>query len=1115
MLLNVHTAYSLLQSTLKIEHYVENSRQLGYRSIGIADQNVMHGVLEFYKACLTQNIKPLIGMTMELGGTLRQDKEYPLILYATNYIGYQHLIRISKLLTSSDVEWSQVWQYCRETATDLIALTPGRPGELEQALIHEDLELAQQIVSQMQAIFGHENVYVGLPIYPYNPLEVEGLVKFAEKNNLTLIINQLVNTLEQGDAFSLKVMQAIDANETLDISMRQIQGGHYLYSAAQMRDMYSEAGFEQVVDNTERLIDRLSVEIPLNQSLLPKYKTPEGYNADDYLAHLTSTQLANFELAQHSTYQERLKHELAVISEMGFSDYFLIVWDIIDYCHRSRIRVGPGRGSAAGSLVSYLLQITLVDPIAYDLLFERFLNPERRSMPDIDIDIPDNKRDLVLQYVETKYGHEQVAQICTFGTFGAKQAIRDTLRILGFDGQVLRHWAQAIPRELNISLDRAYRISDPLRRIVESSEVNRQIFQVSLTLEGLPRHMSTHAAAVVINDFPIEERIPVIDRPGQLLITQFSMYDVEAMGLLKMDFLGLRNLKLLDDIVDNIQLQEKETIVVDDIPMDDEATLELFRKANMNGIFQFESEGIKQVLRKLKPESFEDIVAVNALYRPGPMKQIDRFIQRKHGQERFDYLHPLLEPILAKTYGIIVYQEQVMQVCQQMAGFSLGQADILRRAMGKKQADVMEQQRVNFVDGAVAKGIETATAEKVYQYIYEFANYGFNRAHAVVYSTLAYQLAYLKAHYPLAFYQALLNNGRSHSTLLSSYIQEAKRRLKTIESVDINRSLASFSIDEGRLRVGFDLVKGIRKELVRHIIEERQQSGPYTNLLNFLRRLPRNFLKSDIIQPLIEVGAFDTFGYNRATLTHNLNKLIQSVEFSGQNISLFTEIEPKIEWIKEWPLGEMLNREQENIGFHLAGHPMEEFETFFEQQSDVVPLSQIESLNAKQKMKTIGLIKTMRVIRTKKNDLMAFVTLSDVEIELETVVFPQQYQRFEALLAEQKIVYLEGMVDLNRRGEKQLIVNFVQPATEIKQKETKAPPSITTCYIKLLELERMDKQIKQLKQLALDNPGPARIILVVPQQQTWQLNAPYLISYSQRVQEEVRRIFGHKNVVFK
>ena len=1114
MLLNVHSAYSLLQSTLKIEQYVAQGARLGHQSLGIADKNVMHGVVEFYKACLQQNIKPLIGLTMEVSGSVRQDKQYPLIVYAKNYNGYLQLIKISRLLNSPQARLQQVWHYCLEEANDLIVVTPGRQGELEQALIHEDETLAQQTITQLQTIFGPENVYVGLPVYPYNPLEVEQIIQFAEEQKVKLVMNQLVNTLQQADAFSLKVMQAIDVNETLDISMRQIQGGNYLYGADQIKAMYEEANFGYVVANTLQLVEELNVEIPLNQQLLPKFQTPDQYDSDQYLVYLTQQQLEARGLENDARYRERLTHELKVISQMGFSDYFLIVWDLMDYCHRSRIRVGPGRGSAAGSLVSYLLQITLVDPIEYDLLFERFLNPERHSMPDIDIDLPDNKRDLVLQYVESKYGHEQVAQICTFGTFGAKQAIRDTLRILGFEGQVLRQWSQAIPKELNISLDRAYRISDPLRRIVEATEANRQIFQVALTLEGLPRHISTHAAAVVINDFPIENRIPVLDRADQLLITQLTMYDVEAMGLLKMDFLGLRNLKLLDDIVRNVHLAYQETIEIDQVPMDDDATLDLFRKANMNGVFQFESEGIKQVLRKLKPESFEDIVAVNALYRPGPMKQIDRFISRKHGQEQFNYLHPLLEPILAKTYGIIVYQEQVMQVCQQLAGFSLGQADILRRAMGKKQVDVMEQEREHFIAGAIAKEIPKVTAEQVYEYIYEFANYGFNRAHAVVYSTLAYQLAYLKVHYPLAFYQALLNNGRSHGTLLVSYVQEAKRRLKTIEPVDINRSLTGFSIDNGQLRVGFETIKGIRKELIKHIIDDRQLAGHYTNLLNFLRRLPHNFLKVDVVQPFIDVGAFDSFGYNRATLSHNLSKLIQSVEFSGQNMSLFNEIEPKIEWIKEWPLAELLNREQENIGFHLAGHPMGEYDTFFEQQDEVVRLSQIEALQVKRKMKTIGMIKTVRVIRTKKNDLMAFVTLSDIDFELEVVVFPQPYQHHQALLTEQSLVYIEGTVELNRRGEKQLIANFIQLASALKREIAEVQP-ISTCYIKLVSKQETDRQIQQLKQLALDNPGPAKIILVTDQRQTWQLNHPYVISYSQRVQEEVRRIFGHANVVFK
>lgn len=1113
MLLNVRTAYSLLNSTVNIQDYVKKAKDLGYQAIGIADQNVLHGSLEFYQACQKIGIKALMGLTLDIPGLVRQETNYPFIIYAKNYEGFLVLLKLSRLANQSENAGQKIWQLIGQQEQHLIVISGGRNGELEQALIHNQPEWAREVLGLWQSYFGSGNVFLGLPIYPYNPLEIANLVEFAREFQLPMVSNQLVDTLNQEDAFSLKVMQAIAANEQLDISLRNIRGGHYLYAARQLEVLYEEADLGECLRQTQALVDELNVEIPLDQQLLPKFQVPNQLSSDEYLEQLTLERLRLLNVEDLDTYQARLEHELTVIKQMGFSDYFLIVWDIVSYCHENKIRIGPGRGSAAGSLVSYLLRITLVDPLAYDLLFERFLNPERYNMPDIDIDIPDNKREQVLQYIEAHYGYEQVAQICTFGTFGAKQAIRDTLRVLGADGQELKKWSNAIPRELDITLESAFVKSDQLRQIVESSDLNQQLFQVALTLEGLPRHISTHAAAVVISDFPLEEQVPVFDRHEQMLITQYAMADVERMGLLKMDFLGLRNLKLLDDVLHNIRQSQALELDIASVEMNDSKTLELFRKAQTAGVFQFESDGIRNVLRKLQPESFEDIVAVNALFRPGPMKQIDSFVRRKHGEEKIEYLHPVLEKTLSNTYGIIVYQEQVMQICQQMAGFSLGQADILRRAMGKKQVDIMERERAHFIQGSLDKQIDRQTAERVYQYIYEFANYGFNRAHAVVYSTLAYQLAYLKVHYPLEFYQALLNNGRSNSTTAHQYFQEAKKRLKKVGGLDINFSLAGYSISKQQLQLGFDSVKGMRKDLIHHIIDNRNLLGPYTDLLNFLRRLPKNFLKSEFVQPLIDGGAFDSFGYNRATLTHNLPTMIQSVEFSGQNINLFAEIEPKVTWVKEWSLTEQLEREQEVLGFSLAGHPIDEFDEYIENHPELRPLQAIHELKAKQRVKAIAYIKAVRVIRTKNNDLMAFVSVSDAESEAELIVFPQQYQRFSSLLVEQHIVYLDGTISLNKREEKQIIINDLKLANTLDL--TVERKEITRCYVKIPDFTKATQQIQKLKNLAINNPGPAVIILVNDLRQTWQFHSPYTISYSQRVQNEVKDIFGNERVVFK
>ena len=1111
MLFNVRSAYSLLRSTVRLEPYVKRAKEMGYSSLGLADYQVLHGALEFYNICARNGIKSLIGMTVKLPGLVRHDREYPFLLYARNFEGYQHLMRISRMLNSHRYAKSDVWQYLQEKAEHLVIISIGRKGEIEQALIQEDFTWAARVLAEWQSIFGKDNVYMGVSVYPFNELEINRLVQFAQMHQVRMVMNQLLDTLNREDLFSLKVLQAIHANESVDLSLQNIQGAHFLYPHAQLVEMYEQAGLGLCVEETNRLVDELQVELIQHQHLLPSFQTPNGQKSAEFLRELTLARLLELEIPTKE-YRERLEYELSVIERMGFSDYFLIVWEIMDYCHQNNIRTGPGRGSAAGSLVSYLLRITLVDPIEYDLLFERFLNPERQTMPDIDIDIPDNQREKVLKYIEQRYGHEQVAQISTFGTFGAKQAIRDTLRVLGATSDTLRRWARAIPNEINITLDRAYRLSGALRQLVETSEDNRQIFRVALTLEGLPRHVSTHAAAVVINDQPLNQLVPVMERQDQRLMTQFTMYDIEQVGLLKMDFLGLRNLTLLNDVLQNVK-REKPDFEIENIPMNDESTLSLFKKADTLGVFQFESEGIKNVLKKVQPASFEDIVAVNALFRPGPMKQIDTFVARKHGKQQPEYFHDMLLPILSKTYGVMVYQEQVMQVCQLMAGFSLGQADLLRRAMSKKQADVMERERIHFIEGAKANNITVEVAEQVYRHIQEFASYGFNRSHAVVYSTLAYQLAYLKEHYPLAFYQALLNNGRSAATSFATYFQEAKRRLKKIKPLDINASQYEFTIHNHQLMVGFESVSGIRREWVEYILKDRQISGPYTSLVAFLQRMPKKYLKQENVEALIVAGAFDSLGYNRATLVHNLPALLKGIEFSGNNLNLFASIEPKIEWIEEWPLLTILDKEKEVLGFILSGHPLDEFDNLFERDSQLLPLESLHSLAKKATLHTIAMVKQVKVIHTKKNDLMAFVTISSETDNASVIVFPALYQKAVTFLKPNQILYIEGIVDIDNRGEKQLIANRIRDARSIQIQETKQ--ELRTCFIKVQDFVESSNQIQRLKEYATINSGPIQIILVDKDRKTWQLDMQYNISYAQRIQNELRQIFGSQNVVFK
>ena len=1118
MLLNVQSEYSLLNSTLRLKDYVVKAKELGYQSIGLADKNVLTGVLEFQELTKKYGLKACIGLNVKITGLVNNHQRYPFLLYAVNYQGYLQLIKLSRLLDSHSHNDRKVWDYLKEEASELVYVSVGGQSELEQFIIHEELDQAQQVLRYLHDIFGMDNVYLGLSIYPYNQLEISQLTSFANDMGVRQVASQFVNSLNEDEAFSLQILKAIKNNETIDNSMRYSKGNHFLMGYQQLKSLYDQAGLQQVWVNTVQLMTRLSVEIDTNQSYLPKFNTPNQLSSKEFLRQLTQEQLAKLQLESEPNYVERLNYELGVINDMGFSDYFLIVWDIIKYCHEKGIRVGPGRGSAAGSLVSYLLQITRVDPIEYDLLFERFLNPERYNMPDIDVDIPDNKRDLVLKFIQERYGYEQVAQIITIGTFGAKASIRDTLRVVGAEAEELKRWSRAIPSDQNqlMSLRRAIKESTELKALVNESEYNREIFEASINIEGLARHSSTHAAAVVINDFPLENIIPIKDRDNDLLLTQFTMNDVEKMGLLKMDFLGLRNLTILDDIVNNIILNKGIKIELEAIPKNDGPTLELFQQADTNGVFQFESDGIKEVLKRLKPERFEDVVAVNALYRPGPMKQIDNYIRRKHGKEMIEYVHPVLEPILNNTYGIVVYQEQVMQIVVSMAGYSLGEADILRRAMGKKQVDIMQREREHFINGALSKGHTLNDAEQVYNYIYEFSNYGFNRAHAVVYSTLAYQLAYFKANYPAEFFQAILNNGRSQLTSYHIYIQEAKRHLGNILPLDINSSQAYFIVDKG-LRIGFGAVKGIRRELIDHILEDRSHLGSYKNFLNFLQRLPIKLLKEELVLPLIYAGAFDGFGYNRRTLVENLRSQIKFIEFSGESMSLFQEIEPKFEWYSEYPLLDRLDYEKDALGFTVSGHPLDAYKELVNLDSVFVTIQDLMSSVRKRKVKILGMIESVKIIRTKNNDLMAFVSLADEFDQVDVVVFPTIYQRVQHLLKENNIIILEGMTGTDRNHQLQVVADQLTDINSYKKTSstTEKTAQISRCFVQVIDFEQALTQIEQLKQLAIENNGPSSIILVDKSRRTIQLDPPYMISYSYRVQQQVKEIFGESNVVFK
>lgn len=1113
MLLNVQTEYSFLHSALNISAYVSRAKDLGYDSLGIADQHSLHGVYEFVKSCQYHHIKPLIGMRVTCRGMIYEDRKFSYLVYAQNYQGYQDLIRLSKFLLVEEKSLSQVLTFISDQCQSLIWIGLGKKSEATYLWLHQQEKESGQVITSIQQVMNN-NMYLGMSLIPKNPIEVQALMEMGDAYQLKMVIVSQVNMLNKEDQEMLQVLKAIEEKDELCIKDLQEEGLTHLHPFEDFKTIHNSEVSNLLWKNTKSLVNSIQIEFPVSQRYLPKFQTPNEENANEYLKKLAINRLYTLGLNQNEVYLKRLQHELSVISEMGFSDYFLIIADILTFCHENEIQTGPGRGSAPGSLVSYLLDITKVDPIDYDLLFERFLNPERRNMPDIDVDVPDKDRHRVLNYIKDKYGERYTSQVVTFGTFGAKQAIRDVLKVFGLQSSDISAWTQQIVSQQNmtLSIQDSWQKSRRFRDIVKNTSHGKKYLEIAQKIEGLVRHSSTHAGAVVISDFPIETMVPVIGKDHQLQITQFSMYDIEDLGLLKMDFLGLRNLSVLDDVLKGIAQIEETVIDLFKLPLDDQKVYRLFQKADTQGVFQFESDGIKRVLRKLKPENFEDIVAVNALFRPGPMQQIDLFIQRKNGEVPIEYIHDSLQPILKKTYGIIVYQEQVMQIVQRVAGFSLGQADILRRAMSKKDQELMHQQREKFIQGALEKGYPSDVAEKLFNYIEEFSKYGFNRAHAVVYSYLAYQLAYLKTHYSTIFYSVILNHSGPKHQSFQMTLAEAKRELGQLLAIDINQSLMDFKVENHRIRVGFSSISGMRMEFIKEIINQRELVGNYKNFMDFLRRIPHKFLREDYILPLIKVGAFDMIDLNRATLEKNLQTLIQSIEIAGNNLSLFEEIVPKVDKCPDLSEEEKRQYELDILGFTIKASPLEILQEKFQYSKVIIDFTEILNIPLKTVICVLGIVKKLRVIRTKTDALMAFMILSDGLEEINIVIFPNVYDKYHHYLKDNQILLIEGKMELSNKQEKQCVAKKIQEAHihHIDKKQ-----SIPKCYIQMEDFKINQSKIEWLKRYARENPGPSPIILVNHEKQSVILDESYNIAFNYRVQNELSDYFGASHVVFK
>ncbi|UMZ74494.1 DNA polymerase III subunit alpha [Natranaerofaba carboxydovora] len=1057
--LHVHTQYSLLDGASRVKELIEMVKEKNMNAVAITDHGVMYGVVDFYKEARAKGIKPILGSEVYVSPRTRFDKDpkidsnqYHLVLLAENETGYKNLM---KLVTKSYLEGFYYkprvdTELLERHSEGLIALSACLGGEIPTSILKSDYEKAKEKAMQYKSIFGENNFFLELQDHglPEEKQVNAELVRLSRELDIGLVATNDIHYLEKKDASTHDVLLCIQTGKEINDSerMKFPCDEFYLKSPDEMKELFSEC--PGAIANTAKIAERCDVELDLGSLHLPYFEVPEGYDEKTYLRKLCYEGLEERYSEITSEIKERLDYELDVIEQMGYSSYFLIVWDFVRFAHENGILVGPGRGSAAGSLVAYCLSITNIDPLKYGLLFERFLNPARVNMPDIDIDFCYEKREKVIDYVVEKYGGEHVAQIMTFGTMQARAAVRDVGRVLGYSYGEVDKIAKMIPHVLGVTIDDALKENNELLELYKADNDIKELIDISRSIEGLYRHASTHAAGIVISKEPLTEYVPLQKNSDQV-VTQFPMGTLEELGLLKMDFLGLKTLTMLNNAVQIIYNSRGEKIDLDKISFEDEKTFKLIQDAKTLGIFQLESSGMRNVLKDMKPGRFEDIIAVSALFRPGPMEQIPTFIKSKHGEQKIEYPHPKLEPILKETYGIMVYQEQIMQVANIIAGFSLGEADLLRRAIGKKKKNILDEQRVKFVEGCVNNGYDRELGEKIYELIVKFADYGFNKSHSAAYAYLAYQSAYLKANYPTEFMAALLTNSMDDSDKISLYIEDLKQLDLEILPPDINESLVNFTVVEpGKIRFGLAAVKNVGKAAVEEIISTREEDEKFTSFLDFVNRVDLRACNRKTLESLIKVGAFDDFGTNRKKLLSVLDEVIHQAQVLNRErekgqMSMWDlvdeeapGIEVKFPDFEEFGLKERLSMEKELLGFYVSGHPLEEYRDKTQELS-IPYISTINQYGDGSNVNICGIKNNINVITTKKGDLMAFLTLEDMTGSVEVVVFPPEYEGIKDYIDSEDPLFVEGRLDKKEDDEIKIICKDIRLLKEVNKGELK------------------------------------------------------------------------------
>ena len=1144
--LHVHTEYSLLDGACRISGMMDRVKELGQTAIAITDHGVMYGCIDFYKAAKAAGIKPIIGCEVYVSRRGMEDRvhgidndPYHLVLLCENRKGYENLCyMVSEAYTRGFYGKPRVDIALLEKYHEgLVALSACLAGAIPQYLMMEDYEAAKAYALKLADIFGEDHFYLELQdhgIDEQRPVN-QGVMRLARETGLPLVVSNDAHYLRREDAEMQDVLLCIQTGKTVDEEnrMKFQTDEFYLKSEDELRQLFPNC--EEAFENTVKIADMCNLEFTFHEYHLPSFPVPEGYTNEEYFRKLCYDGFDERYADPPKSYVERLEYEIGVISRMGYVNYYLIVWDFIRYAKEQGIPVGPGRGSGAASIVAYCMHITEVDPMKYALIFERFLNPERVSMPDFDTDFCQERRGEVIDYVMEKYGKDHVAQIATFGTMAARGAIRDVGRALNFSYAETDVVAKAVPNELHITLDKALETSPQLKAMYEEDGRVRRLIDTARSLEGMPRNTSTHAAGVVITADPVCSYVP-LSRNDDTIVTQYTMTTIEELGLLKMDFLGLRNLTVIRDA--EMQIRKfKPDFSMDKVPDDDPETFKMLTEGKTQGVFQLESSGMTGVCVGMKADSIEDITAIVALYRPGPMDSIPKFIESKLNPKKVTYKCPELEPILKVTYGCIVYQEQVIEIFRQLGGYTMGQADNIRRAISKKKMKIIEEERKVFVygdrekniPGCIANGISETVAQSLYDEIVAFANYAFNKAHAVCYAVVAYQTAYLKCHYPRQYMAALMTSVLDSATKVAGYIAECKDMgIRTLPP-DINHSDDPFTVEGDCIRFGLGAVKNVGRGLIRSMVAKRNEGGPFKSLEDFLQRMGEGELNKRAVENFIKCGAMDCFGYHRSELLAVYDTMMDSVAQSRKKnldgqMGLFAMLDDDdkaaaipIPKLQELNKADLMLMEKETTGIYLSGHPMDDYRHLLKGKH-VVPIGKLMSEDSPYGDDTIvsvaGIVQSLKMKTTKSSSMMAYVSLEDDTASIEMLAFSNVLNQYGGYLKENSPVVITGRLSIRDEKEPQIVINRARPISDFANETAPEPAqkqnAASTLYLQLTG--EADPRYRKVKAILGMFPGSGKVVLFFADNRT---RRGTQADFDPRMLEELKNLLGSANVVLK